>query len=316
MGAAKLVYGRTVGRLGLSPVAMGWLMGVTATVCYSFATPTARAAITAGFDPNALLFGRMTLAVVLMLITIVATDRRLLRVPARGLNIALAAGFVNGIGMLLYFWGLTRLEASMAAMIISTGPLMVLTILFFGGEKLTYRHLVRLGLALAGVYLLVGPGGSVDTVGILLVLAAMFAFSWQVVLIQWYLHAYDARPIAFYQMLAMAVVITGWWLAHGAVWTPPTAAGWGAIVVLAVFSTFIARLLMFNAVPRIGGGQMAMLSPLETFLSVVWSLLFLGEHLTPLQWLGGLLVMVSAALAIQRLTLGRRRRRWRVVPRV
>jgi drug/metabolite transporter (DMT)-like permease len=315
MGAAKMVYGRTVGRLGLSPSALGWLMAVTATVCYSFATPTARSAIRAGFDPNALLFGRMVLAVALMLVTILATDRRLLRVPARGLNISLGAGFVNGIGMLLYFWGLTRLEASMAAMIISTSPLMVLSILYFGGEKLTYRHLVRLGLALAGVYLLVGPGGSVDMVGILLVLAAMFAFAWQVVLIQWYLHAYDARPIAFYQMLAMTVVIAGWWLSHGAVWTPPTAAGWSAIVVLAVFSTYIARLLMFNAVPRIGGGQMAMLSPLETFLSVIWSILFLGEHLTALQWLGGLLVMVSAALAIQRLSLGRRPR-WRVSARV
>jgi drug/metabolite transporter (DMT)-like permease len=72
---------------------------------------------------------------------------------------------------------------------------------------------------------------------------------------------------------------------------------------------------MFNAVPRIGGGQMAMLSPLETFLSVIWSILFLGEHLTALQWLGGLLVMVSAALAIQRLSLGRRPR-WRVSARV
>jgi drug/metabolite transporter (DMT)-like permease len=40
---------------------------------------------------------------------------------------------------------------------------------------------------------------------------------------------------------------------------------------------------------------------LETLLTVIWSTLFLHERLTPLQWVGGALIMVSALLAIQRL---------------
>ena len=42
-----------------------------------------------------------------------------------------------------------------------TGAL-VLGLLVLRGERFTYRQYVRLGLALAGVYLLIGPSGRVD----------------------------------------------------------------------------------------------------------------------------------------------------------
>ena len=61
------------------------------------------------------------------------------------------------------------------------------------------------------------------------------------------------------------------------------------------------RLLIFAAVSRIGGGQMAMLSPVETLMSIVWSSVFLDERLSPLQWVGGAFVLTSAVLALQRL---------------
>ena len=61
--------------------------------------------------------------------------------------------------MICYFWGLTRIESSMAAMIISVSPLLVLSMLALRGERFTYRHIIRVALALVGVYLLIGPGG-------------------------------------------------------------------------------------------------------------------------------------------------------------
>ncbi len=135
-------------------------------------------------------------------------------------------------------------------------------------------------------------------------------------MIQWFLIPYPARTVTFYQMLGMTIVVLVWWLAHGAYWAPPDAGGWRAVIALAVVSTFAARLLMFGAVVRIGGGQMSMLAPLETLLSVLWSILFLGEHLSALQWLGGLLILLSASLAIRRINLRRRRPRWRIWARV
>ena len=47
-------------------VQVGWTMAISASIAYSVATPVARGAILSGFDPNALLVGRMVLAVSLL----------------------------------------------------------------------------------------------------------------------------------------------------------------------------------------------------------------------------------------------------------
>ena len=62
---------------------------------------------------------------------------------------------------------------------------------------------------------------------------------------------------------------------------------------------------LVTSVRIIGGGQVALLNPLETFLTVIWSVLFLSESLTAVQWMGGGLILLSALLAIQRLRRAR-----------
>lgn len=291
---------------------VGWAIAITASTCFSVATPVARAVIVDGLDPTGLLVVRMGLATLLLGLTIGVTSPSLLRIDRRGFWIATVAGLFNAIGMLGYFWGLKRIEASMAAMIIATSPIAVLSLLALRGERVTYRHAVRLALALGGVYLLIGPGGQVDLIGVFWVVVAIVTSAFQLVLLQWYLMGYDARTVTFYVLAAMTVGVSlMWWLegaqAHRLGWE-----GWLAALVLAVVSTYLSRLLLFNAVSRIGGGQVAMLSPVETLLTVVWSFLFLGERLSPLQWVGGLLILTSAMLAIKRLGIARLRPRWRL----
>ncbi len=134
---------------------LGWGMALSATTAYSIATPVARAAIVGGFDPNALLVARMLLSIALLFFTMLLVNRRQLLASSACVQLALLAGLINGLGMILYFWGIARLEASMAAMIVSTSPLVVLSLLTLRGERLTYRHLIRLALALGGLYLLI-----------------------------------------------------------------------------------------------------------------------------------------------------------------
>jgi drug/metabolite transporter (DMT)-like permease len=218
----------------------------------------------------------------------------------------------NGIGMLLYTWGLQRLTSSMTAMLIALSPVYVLTLLAMRGERVTYRHLLRLILSLLGVYLLIGPGGDVDPIGVTLILVSMVLFALQTTTLQWFLLGYDARPVTFYMLLAMTVCTVALWGVEGAVWHPLGMRGWITVILLAVFSTYLARLFVFAAISRIGGGQMAMLSPIETLLAVMWSFLLLGERLSALQWIGGIFILTSAVLALQRLSIARLRPRWRL----
>lgn len=248
----------------------------------------------------------MIMTTLALVVTVWLTGRHLFRMPAHGRNWAFVLGISNAVGMFTYFWGLARLDASIAAMLMAVGPIFVLTVLALNGEPLTKRHVVRMALALTGLYLLIGPGGDVDMIGVLLIGGSMVTYTFNIVLTQWHLGGYDARASTLFNMISMTVALTLFWLLQGAPWTPLESADWFSIAVIALVSTYAARLTFFYSIKKIGGGQTSMLSPLETTLTVTWSVLFLGEWLTPLQWVGGLLVLSSALLAIQR--VGRARK--------
>lgn len=294
---------------------ISWAVALGASAAFSIAPPVARYAIVNGMDPTALLVLRFTVAVFLFVVTTWLTDSTRLRIDGRGLLFTALAGMANGTAMVCFFWALTRLEASMTSMILSTLPLVVLGLLALRGEKLTRRHLVRVTLALAGVYLLIGPGGEVDPVGVGLTLIAVCLFAFQLVIIQWYLQSYDTRTVALYVALAMLVVISAFWVFQGAVWQSPTLGGWVAALALGLIATYVARMLFYSAIHHLGSGQTVLLMPVELLLSILWSVLFLGERFSPLQMVGGVLVIISALLAIKRLRRARWRPRWRILVR-
>jgi len=279
----------------------GWFLAIFATLAFSFAPPVARFAILDGFDSTTLLLMRMIIATTMFGVTLGVTAPAKLRIERRGLGAATVVGAVNAAGMVIFFMSLSYLESSLASMILALSPPMVLSLLALRGERLTRRHLVRLALAMAGVYLLVGPTGQVNVIGAALALVATFLFSLQMALTQWTLVAYPTRTIAFYVTASMTLFVALWWLIQGANWAAPGPAGWFAVIVLAVVSTYIARLSYFAAMGRLGGAQVALLGPLETLLSVTWSILFLHERLAPAQFIGGGLILFSALLAVQRL---------------
>jgi len=295
---------------------VGWVLALLASACFSLAPPVARGAILAGIDPTTLLVLRMGFATLAFLVTIALMKPALFRISRQTLIVTCVAGVMNGIGMLLFFWALVRVDASVASMMISLVPLVVLTLLALRGERLTYRHLIRLVLGLGGIYLLLGPGGDVDLTGIAMLFVAICCFAIQITLLQWYLRGQDPRAVSFYISLFMLSVILLYWLTREIQWQSPGLNGWLSVATLAFVSTFLARLTFVAAVDRIGSGQMTLLAPLETLLTLVWATTFLGERLNPLQLVGGGLVLGSALLAIQRLRLAKWRLRWRNWARV
>lgn len=293
------------------PTGFGWFLALFAIVAFSLATPIARSLLVGGADPGGLVTVRLLMATLLHGLAIAFTIPSLFRLNRRYAAISLLAGVTNGTGMLLYFVGLARLSASITAMLLALSPLIVLSMLVLRGERLTYRHILRLSLALGGVYLLIGPGGAVDMIGVGLIVLSLFAFAGQMVLLQWYLKSLDPRPVTFYVSVGMLLIVGVYWLGQGMPWQPLDGPGWIGLVTLAVVCTFLARLAMYAAVAYIGSSQMSMLTPLEILLAVIWSVLFLGESLTLAHMGGGLLILVSTLLAIQRLNLTWRRPRWR-----
>lgn len=279
----------------------GWPIAIFSTACFSFAPPLGKAAIDLGMDSLALLTLRMLATAVLLGATLLITAPGRLRIDRRGLVFCLGAGLANGVGMVMFFRSLDRLNASIASMIFSLSPLVLLLLLALRGEKFTYRNGLRLALGIGGVYLLIGPGGSVDPLGVLLSMGTIVTVPIQILIMQWYLQDHDAYAVTFYMVLGMLLVSGVWWLAQGRPWQAPAPAAWGVLAALVVVSTYLARLTMFAAIRLVGGGQVGLLAPVETMLTVLLSVLFLHERLSVVQWLGSSLIVVSALLAVQRL---------------
>ena len=294
----------------------GWTMALLATAGFSIAPPLTRAAILDGMNPTTLLAVRLVITTLLLGGTIMVAAPGRFAMDRRGWLVCGIAGLCNGVGMITFFWALTRIDASVASMIFSLSPLFVLGLLALRGESFTRRHVLRLALGVAGAYFLLGSlgasGSRVDWLGVVLVLVTIFTFAIHLVLIQWFLQGYDAYAVTLVVIIGMMLVTTAFWLFQGAEWHEPGWFGWLAIIVLAVVSTHLARLALFAGVRHLGSGQIALLTPLETLLTVLWSVLFLHERLTHWQWLGGTLILASALLAVRRLSQARRRPRWRI----
>lgn len=281
---------------------LGWTLAITSTLAFSLATPLGKAAISLGITPTTLLVLRFGISIALLVATLGVTAPGKLRVDRKGLFIIGGAGVMNGFGVLSFFWSLTRMDASVATMIFSISPVVVLGVLALGGEKLTYRQFIRLGLGLIGVYLLIGPSGQADWLGVLLICGNIISVSIEFAVIQWYARNYDTRTITLYVMSGMLTTIGTFWLFQGAPWPDPGWQGWLVAGVMGVVTGYFAWWAMFTSMRYIGGSQVILLTPLETLLSVLWSVLFLQERLSGWQWLGGLFILVSAILAAKRLS--------------
>jgi drug/metabolite transporter (DMT)-like permease len=284
---------------------IGWSATLLSTLCFSIAAPIGTALINLGLDPTTILVLRFWLALALLFLTLRLSAPDKLRLPRRALLGVAVAGPSIGVGVLLYFWSLTRLHTSIAAMLIALEPLITLLMLALRGERFTYRILIRLGLGLVGVYFLVGLQGSADWVGVLMVLGTAVLSSFHTVSLQWFLGDQDGRAVTTYIVLFMALTISAYWLIQRPPLTPVPWQGWLGAAALAVFSTYGARLLLFAGVKRLGGGQVALLAPVETMFTVIFSVIFLGDRLSAAQAVGGVFILASAVLAVERLRRAR-----------
>ena len=290
---------------------LGWRLAFLMLFVGSIGPTVGRAAFNMGVHPSAFTTGRTIFSFALLAMVLAITAPRQFRIDRHGLYFSVLAGLLDGFAVLAYFWGLLRVSASVSQILISINPLFVLFFLALRGEKFTFRNVVRLALSIVGIYLLVGPGGHVDGWGVFLILFAAFIYAGHLVVTQWFLRDYDPWQVTFYQFAGAVLAIGAFGLLQGIEWDVPEPVGWifiGAIVLIALTT----RIAAIKAIQYLGSGQLALLWPLSLLLTIFWSMLFLSEQLSAIQWFGGLMIITSALLASRRIRRVRGfRRSWR-----
>ncbi len=281
--------------------ASGWILAVLSTIAFSIATPLGKTAVSLGIQPSFLLLLRFIVAVVLTAVTLAIFSPTKLLPDRKGVLLGIGVGIINGLGVLSFFYALRTIDASVGSMIFSLNPLAILSLLALRGEKFTYRHYIRLGLGLLGAYLLIAPGGRVDVWGAFLAALNIFSFAIELALVQWFMTEYDSQTVSLYVLVGMLLIVSLFWAGEGAVWQTLDSRGWLVILAMAVVAGYFGWWAMFVGVRVIGSAQVALLMPLETLLSVLWAFIFLHERFNLWQVAGGVLILTSAMLAVQRM---------------
>jgi drug/metabolite transporter (DMT)-like permease len=275
---------------------MGALYCLLSAAAFGAMAVFGKLAYGAGVSIEALLLIRFGFAGVVLLVVALARGA-LRRLPPTAVGIAFGMGFFGYAAQAgLYFSALSRIDASTAALILYVYPVLVMTgATLLGRERATRRRVWALGLALAGIGLVLGgaASGRPDWLGALLAFGAAVTYSGYILV--------GHRVTAQVPPLALAALVcTGAFCTFTVITTVRggtdlgfAPVGWLWLGALALVSTVGAILLFFAGLARVGPSTAAILSSLEPVVTVAGAAAVFGETLTAVQWLGGALVLLT-----------------------
>lgn len=248
-----------------------------------------------GFSPLAVVAIRSTIAVLLLLTFILIFNRSYFYIFPLGLGGCFLAGFVNGIGSILYYTALSRLDASIGQLLYSFYPLFVALLLLADRQSLNRVTILRLALAIAGAYLLIANSiKTVDLIGALMMVGAAILYALHLLINQRVLYEVPAPTVTLYTLISMAVTVSTAFLIFNPS-LPPTSTPWWPLIALGVV-TFTARLTLFLGVKHLGGLQTSLLGLGELLVTLLLAQVFLGERLSIDQWIGAMLIGLNLLL--------------------
>ncbi|MBY4895831.1 DMT family transporter [Cupriavidus sp. AU9028] len=271
------------------------LIAISATAFGAMAI-FARFAYASGADVYGLLPVRFVVAA-LALVAIMW----LRRVPLPGWRRVLALAAMGGIGYAgqswCFFLALNHAQASLVALLLYLYPVFVTVLAaLFLKERLTGPTVTALVLCSLGAGLTVG-GGQGSPLGIALGLGAALIYS--VYIVVGARVTAGVHPLATTTVVSIAAALV--WLAIAAIRAsagvppalPADAAGWAAVLAIALVSTVVAILTFFAGLQRLGAARASMLSTLEPLVTVLLAAALLGEHIGGLQAVGGALILAG-----------------------
>jgi drug/metabolite transporter (DMT)-like permease len=150
-------------------------------------------------------------------------------------------------------------------------------------------------LALSGTALTlrISSGGSL--LGILLGIAAAVDYAIYILLGSRIVRRSSPLGSTTVIITSTAGVYAGIVAMHGVTY-PTVSTGWIAIIAIALISTVLAFVTFFAGLKRIGPTSASTLSTFEPIVAVVLAAIVLGETISPIQVLGGALILAAVVL--------------------
>lgn len=258
-------------------------------------------AISMGMSPMAVAALRTMFATVLLLVFIAIFRPKYLYIYPAGLLGCLLAGSVNGLGSLLYYGALARIDASIGQLLNSTYPLFVAFWFALDYQPPKRVTILRLLLTIPAIFLLTqaNTGENLDLLGVGMMLGAAALYALHLPINQRVLFEMPAPTVTLYTLIAMTLIVAPSFV----LFDQPTQflqvsfQGWLPLIGLTMV-TFFSRLTLFSGVKYLGGMQTSLISLGELVVTILIASFWLGEHLSQHQFLGAILLIVSIILVM------------------
>jgi drug/metabolite transporter (DMT)-like permease len=260
----------------------------------------AKLAYASGLGTEQTLAFRFLLAAIGMVVLAIALGHNPLRLRRRQLIALIGLGaIVYTAQSLTYFIALRSLPASLVVLIAYIYPsLVVMAGWWFLHRSVSYWHGLALVASFAGVALLVGGAHFQLTLALVFAIASPTIYTAYILIGERVMSSVPA-------LAASAVIFTGAAVAfcvlaavNHQLAPPSNASGWAVGIALALVATMVAISLFIAGLPRVGAARAALLSTWEPVVTVLLASLILGDRLSILQAVGGLLV-IAAVVVVQ-----------------
>lgn len=255
-----------------------------------------------GFGPVTIAAGRISLGALALILFCAATAR--IRRPSRRDLIYLALGGISGTAFpfAVIAWGQQETTSATAAILIAFTPIatMLLAQVMTHDERLTPHRLLGAAVALTGVAVLVGWGGSgAPPLRMLAVLAGATGYGLSGMFLRRVEHLPAAMSAAACLSLSALMIVPAA-LASGGPQAPPDGPALAALAALGLLPTALATILMVTLLKRTSATFVSFNNFLIPVVGTVLGLVFLGEAFTANQAAGLALILSGLALARRR----------------
>ena len=234
------------------------------------------------FSFAALRFGLATL------ITLLIVNKNIITITKNEIIGGILCGFLLFLGYAFQNFGLMNTTATKSAFITSVSVLIVpLLLVAMDIQKVKLRIWLAVVLATLGLYLLILPGGGIN-IGDVITFGCAVSFALHIIAQDNYLKK-EIRLLPFICIqLAFVTLIS---FIHAQVFEPE-AIIWStrltyAIIITGIFATLIALLIMVWAQKILNPSETALIFAMEPVAAALFAMVFAGEILGLLGWIGG-----------------------------
>ena len=210
----------------------------------------------------------------------------------------LLSGAAMGFNWILLFEAYNYTSIALSTLCYYFAPVIVtVASVFLFREKPLPRQWICSAASVAGLVLIIGVSGGgsgSDLKGVLLALGSAVLYS-TVILLNKHIRGIDGVTRSFLQFGAIALApycaLTG-----GFHLSALQGSGLWAMLLVGVFHSGVLYCMYFSALSVLPGQESAVLSYIDPFVAVVLSALILGEAITPLQLIGGAVILLSTLI--------------------